>query len=456
MKHTSTPNSLFIYIIKGLLLTATLFVLPLTVNAQSYKVYLNPGHGSWGPNDRPLATIPYPMLESTGRPDTCGFYESNTNLWKAFECGDRLKATGKFKMKYSRRKNGPYPYVSGASNEDKYNRPLSVIAAEVDTWGADLFLSIHSNASSDGSTANYPLFLYRGTDAENSVKTSRDMAETIWPYLHEIMSAGFEYSSHYKSSKNIRGDVDFYHSSWTNNKGYVGYLGVLMHGCPGFLSEGYFHTYQPSRHRALNEDWCRAEGYRYARGIKEYFGVDRDTLGCIMGEVRTKATSTSTLNYYNYASGTNDAYLPLNGTTVRLTDRMRNIISTYQVDQNYNGIYVFNDLEPGVYYVDVYCEGYATQQSRKNGITVRANTTAYQSIFMTPSKTSIPLREPSTAIEEVEDTPVYADRHSVRLYDTSGKLLLQTTRQSLDNVSLPDGIYLTESGGRTVKWYHKK
>ena len=34
------------------------------------RFYINPGHGSWGPNDRPMATIPYPALPETGRPDT--------------------------------------------------------------------------------------------------------------------------------------------------------------------------------------------------------------------------------------------------------------------------------------------------------------------------------------------------------------------------------------------------
>ena len=31
-------------------------------NLDEARIYLNPGHGSWGPNDRPMATIPYPCL----------------------------------------------------------------------------------------------------------------------------------------------------------------------------------------------------------------------------------------------------------------------------------------------------------------------------------------------------------------------------------------------------------
>ena len=197
-------------------------VLPLVAEAQT-KVYINAGHGSWGPNDRPLPTISHPMLASTGRPDTCGFYESNTNLWKCLELGRRLSAAG-YKVRQSRVKNGPYPYVANAANAQKYNRPLSEIAAEADAWGADMFLSVHSNAASDGALANYPLFLYRGTDAEEACPGSVAMCKKVWPYLTEAMrsSIGFEFMSAYKTSTNIRGDRDFYHDEWTNSKGYVG------------------------------------------------------------------------------------------------------------------------------------------------------------------------------------------------------------------------------------------
>ena len=61
-----------------------LVALLATMSASALKVYINPGHGSWGPNDRPMPTVSCPNLSSTGRPDTIGFYESNTNLWKGF------------------------------------------------------------------------------------------------------------------------------------------------------------------------------------------------------------------------------------------------------------------------------------------------------------------------------------------------------------------------------------
>ena len=171
---------------------------------------------------------------------------------------------------------------------------------------------MHSNAAGDGALANYPLFLYRGTDAENAVKGSKDMCAKMWPYHVEAMKSAFEFMSYYNTSTNIRGDQDFYHYSWTNDKGYVGYLGVLMHGRPGYLVDGYLHTYQPSRHRALNPDWCRMEGRRYARGIINWFGLEEDSLGCIMGAVRSKTEKSDGLSPYTYKPGTQDEYLPLN------------------------------------------------------------------------------------------------------------------------------------------------
>ena len=74
-------------IIRRILLTAA-FCLPMTAAADvKPRIYLNPGHGGWGSNDRPMPTISQPNLPETGRPDTCGFYESNTNLWKTEEMG---------------------------------------------------------------------------------------------------------------------------------------------------------------------------------------------------------------------------------------------------------------------------------------------------------------------------------------------------------------------------------
>ncbi len=350
--------------------------------ASDVRVYLNPGHGSWGPNDRPMETIPYPNLSSTGRPDTCGFYESNTNLWKILKMGETLVKMGvsSDNIMYSRVKNGPYPYVAGASDAYVYNRSLSEIAQEVDANNMDIFVSIHSNAGTDGSTTNYPLYLYRGEDKSSGSdyehnEGSYEMCDAGWDgrYMDEIDPQSY-YS---RTNKNIRGDWDFYGSTstTTTSKGtFTGYLGVLRHGTPGYLVEGYFHTYQPARHRALNSDYCGQEGVREARGLCTYFGLNAETTGYIMGTVKDMHEKIVN-SLFNYAAGTDDQYLPLNGAVVTLK-KNGTVVDTYTVDQNYNGVFVFEDLEPGDYTLTASCDGYK-DMSAEESITVTANATSY-------------------------------------------------------------------------------
>ena len=91
---------------------ASIFAFCLVLmSANATKVYINPGHGSWGSNCRPMATINY----AAG--DTLGFFESNTNLWKAFMLETKLKAAG-FEVKMSRR-------ASGGSGTNEYNKETS-------------------------------------------------------------------------------------------------------------------------------------------------------------------------------------------------------------------------------------------------------------------------------------------------------------------------------------------
>lgn len=370
--------------------------------ADELRVYLNPGHGSWGPNDRPMATIPYPNLPETGMPDTCGFYETNTNLWKILRMGKALENMGvkHENIMYSRVQNGPYPYTKDNYDPDEiYNRPLSAICREVDANNMDIFVSIHSNAASDGTTTNYPLFLYRGSDGENgdSVAGSRNMCLSTWgPHYMDELDPQSYYS---RTSSNVRGDISFYGSSYTTttSKGtFRGYLGVLRHGTPGFLMEGYFHTYQPARHRALNKDYCGQEGIRTARGVAAYFGLKGETTGYIMGTVKDLHEKIVN-SLFHYAPNTNDQWLPINGAKVTLY-KGSTAVKTYDVDTLYNGIFVFENLEPGTYTLRATASGYKEQgtytESTVNDeykdlvatsmgdYTVTANATTYAKLYL--------------------------------------------------------------------------
>lgn len=360
---------------KKILLASTLALIGATMSAQSVdelRVYINPGHGSWTGNDRPNQVIGKPGYSATNT-DTTGFFETNTNLYKGFgmletlikmgmpfdrtlnqegerwEIGAAKDLTQNIVM--SRVKNGPYEAnnTTSSPNYMLYNRSLPEIAAEVEYNEFDIFVSIHSNAANnDGVSTNYHLFMYRGKNgiANVAVAGSWEMIEAAAKYSFPNHHNSWSHSNVY-----INGDVDFMGSGSgsTGALGYYGYLGVMKHGCPGYLVEGYFHTYQPARHRGMNFDVDFEEGAAYARGVAEYFEFDRDKTGDIYGIVRDQHEK-FTHALYKPRSGSNDIWKPLNGVKVYL-HKDGNVIKEYTTDNFYNGAYVFFGLEPGEYTV---------------------------------------------------------------------------------------------------------
>ena len=362
------------------------FVCCLWLSASAQRVYINPGHGDWGPNSNNVATITHAIG------DTTGFWESNTNLWKAFALNEKLQAAG-FSTLMSREENGPYPYVE---DDVSIDRPLLDLGEEAEWWGATHYISIHSNAGptgEDGSFANYPLYFYKGYDGEPSNWASEDMASNSILRLYEIFDEGGgpEPTTYYSpSNPNLRGSSSFY--------GYT--LGALDHSVHGYLAEGYFHTYSPARHRALNPDWCRQEGVRYFRGIMDYYGYSGESVGYILGYVRSRTEFSHA--YYIGMPGTNDQFLPINGAKVVLrtaqgqlvkcncypyVDRMLKNQDYYTTDGNYNGVFMFENLQPGTYSISVHASGY---QDYEGTITVYADKTVYPEIFLTPGQGTEP------------------------------------------------------------------
>lgn len=381
--------------------------------ADELRIYINPGHGSWTPDDRPCTLVGHGAYSRTNT-DTLSFFETNTNLQKGFALMERLISYGlKFdrtlnqtgvpgnvgaardlsnNIVMSRVKNGPYHDDNGTKNQlgDKapadiyvYNRTLSEVSAEVEANNFDMFISIHSNAASEGSTANYPLFLYRGYDtptARDGVtlehqQTSREWAAKCWPYAFDNAHMNWSYYS--ATNMNLRGDCNFYPASGQSmsSLGYYGYLGVLKHGTPGFLVEGYFHTYQPARHRAMNWDADKVEGTAYAHGIADIFGLSKEKTGVIYGIARDKDTKFKD-PAYNPDPTSDDAYLPLNGLNVTLK-KGNDVVATYTTDNYYNGVFYF-EVEPGTYTLEF--EGEEYKDCEPVEVTVKAATVAYPSV----------------------------------------------------------------------------
>lgn len=361
--------------------------LGMIFTAQAQRVYINPGHGDWGSESRNMATVTHAVG------DTTGFWESNTNLWKGFALNEKLLAAG-LQTLMSRTENGPYPYVWGDESIDK---PLLDLGWEAEYWGATHYISIHSNAGptgEDGSFANYPLYIYKGYDGEPSNWASEDMAYSSIMRLYEIFDDedGPEPTTYYSpSNPNLRGSSSFY--------GYT--LGALNHSVHGYLTEGYFHTYSPARHRALNPDWCRQEGVRYFRGIMDYYGYAGEKVGYILGYVRSM-TEMFSHAYYIPMPGRYDEFKPINGAKVVLTNAQGQVIKCncypyvarmlknqdyYTTDDNYNGVFMFENLKPGNYTISVYAKGY---QNYKGTVTVLADKTIYPEIFLTPGQGTEP------------------------------------------------------------------
>ena len=383
-------------------------------DASEIRVYINPGHGSWTPNDRPCTLVGHGEYSRTNT-DTLSFFESNTNLRKGFGLlealvdagftfdrtlnpeGDRATIGAARDMSnnivMSHVKCGPYHDDNGTANQlgdatpadiYAYNRLLGEICEEVDENNFDYFISIHSNAATEGTNTNYPLFLYRGFDSPAAGQqvpldfqtTSRAMTEAVWPYA--IANTHGQWTAYTDGSKNVRGDVSFYGSGSTSTvTGCYGYLGVLKHHSPGYLVEGYFHTYQPARHRAMNWDVCYLEGNAYARGLLDYLGLDKQTTGTIYGIVRDRNTKFKDAAYKPNAT-TKDAYMPLNGIKVILKkDGVQ--VAEYTTDNYYNGAFVFTKLAPGKYTIETENEQYLPMEAPLE-VEVNANADTYPTI----------------------------------------------------------------------------
>ena len=176
---------------KFLLSIFALCAVILSVSAA--RIYVNPGHGSWDPAEcRNMRTINYPNYG-----DTLGFWESNTNMWKCYSLQQKLEKAG-HTVKMSRTK-------TGGVNNGVYDKPLSTIAMECENWGADYFISVHSNAAGTDSYGNayvnYPAYFYRGTMSRPNhnpyVKNSDKMAAAAWPHTFIVHDNGMEFHSYW-------------------------------------------------------------------------------------------------------------------------------------------------------------------------------------------------------------------------------------------------------------------
>ena len=305
-------------------------------------VYINPGHGGHDSDDRNVVIYPF------AQGDTAGYWESNSNLKKGFALNNCLKAKG-----YT-------TSMSRVSNQTSDDLALSTIVALCNSSGADIFYSIHSNATGVPARRNHILALYRGPTGSPVVANSDVLA------LNLVQRLQVNAASVWTSSYQIAGDFTFY-PDW-NNAG----LGVLRgNHAVSMLSEGSFHDYIPETYRLMNDNYCWMEGWNFSLGADDYFGYSFFGKGAVAGNIRDNRMPRVINDFIIFGDDNRE---PVSNATVILMDMNDVPLDTCYTDNMYNGIYAFKMLDPGTYKIKVEQEHYFSQTKE---MTIQANHSSY-------------------------------------------------------------------------------
>lgn len=286
-------------------------------------IYINPGHGGHDQsNDRNVVVYPYELG------DTMGFWESKSNMDKAFRMRELLRDLG------------AKVYMSRVTNTSDDDLGLETIGRLANATGADLFLSIHSNATGTSNRVNFPIIFYRGYDNEPVIPEAKEWARAVCENV--LTNQATVWTS---TSVNIRGDWSF-QPTW-GTQGY-GVLRVLT--VPGTLSEGSFHDYIPETYRLLSHEYKFTEAWNYRKAVSQHFGLPGASYGAIAGRL-------------------NDSRFPRVGDYKMFDDDLLETVDTAYVSlwdetgttklqettsgTDFNGIYAFRKVEPGKYMLKV-------------------------------------------------------------------------------------------------------
>ncbi len=315
------------------------------------KIYINPGHGGYTSNDRPIHLYPFPAN------DSLGYWESKSNLYKGLHMYHILDSLG------------ATPYLSRIKNTEADDRSLSGIAAEANNLGVDLFFSIHSNAGED---VNYPLMLYR----ENTIGTPRypeniTLSKILWKNLHSNKLPVWTRDTEY-----VEGDLTFYQNMWQGGLGVLRTLYVV-----GLLSEGGMHEHRPEAYRLMNDDYWWLEAWHFVRSIMEFYDTeDRFVTGNVAGIVydnHNLREKDMPVAFHNYKR---DTFAPINYATVELLGADGKVVQKRTTDNMYNGVFVFRNVAPGKYKLRTSHGEYYTEEA---DVEVVANEVSYQDMPLT-------------------------------------------------------------------------
>ncbi len=328
--------------------------------ASEITVYINPGHGGYDSDDRNVVIAPYTQGDQNG------YWESKSNLVKGLALRDMLQAKG-YKVVMSR--------VNNTTDDDL---PLSTIVARANASGANIYFSIHSNATGTSARRNFPLMLFRGFDKEPDNPDDYTICEILNKYLLQNQATYWT-----NPTVNIRGDWTF-HSEWGYKVGLGALRGLKV---AGLLSEGSFHDYIPETYRLMNEEYCWLEAWHFRKTVDEFFGVAGVSTGVVAGRISDQRIP----QREDFLSYGDDKLATIQNALVELKDASGNVIDSYTTDPVLiNGIYLFKDVAPGHYTVSVTCD---THMPQTREIDVTADNVTYCNFALAKVRDSAPAVE---------------------------------------------------------------
>ena len=322
-----------------------------TAIAQQPHVYINPGHGGYDSDDRNMVIYPF----SQG--DSAGSWESKSNLRKGLALQEILQ------------KKGYKTSISRVTNTTADDLALSTIVALCNQSGADVFYSIHSNATGTSAVNNFPMVFYRGYTGSPQVANADVLAADLEPYLYASQSTVWTHNYQ------IWGDWSF-RPEW----GTQGYGVLRGNRAVANLSEGSFHDYIPEAYRLLGLQYCWMEGWNISLGADKYFDrLGNFSQGVVSGNVRDDRIKRLQENPQPFIVYGDDNLMPIHNATVRLLDDNGTEVQRTMTDTLRNGIYTFKYVNPGTYTVEVSEPSHFTQTAT---VTVNANGSTYQNFYL--------------------------------------------------------------------------
>ena len=334
------------------MMAALLAVMAVNVaTAQQPHVYINPGHGGYDSDDRNMVIYPF------HQGDSAGSWESKSNLRKGLALQEILQ------------RKGYQTSISRVTNTTADDLALSTIVALCNQSGADVFYSIHSNATGSSAVNNFPMVFYRGYTGAPQVVNADVLAADLEPYLYASQSTVWTHNYQ------IWGDWSF-RPEW----GTQGYGVLRGNRAVANLSEGSFHDYIPEAYRLLGLQYCWMEGWNISLGADKYFNrLGNFSQGVISGNVRDDRIKRLQENPQPFIVYGDDNLMPIHNATVRLLDDNGTEVQRTMTDTLRNGIYTFKYVNPGTYTVEVTEPSHFTQTAI---VTVNANASTYQNFYL--------------------------------------------------------------------------